>query len=251
MTPAPSRSSGGREAGQAAVETALTLPLGLFLALGILQLFLMQQARLLAEHAAFKAVRAGALSQGSCTRMIHSALVTLLPTFRRVDAANIGTNFADVSANAYEPGRDSNHSGDIVWFIRKSPLRANIPFADDAAFDDPDLPLRRLEVEMVFWYPMRIPFANWVISRMLLAHFGLREYTALNPLMVAQNAEWQLGTATLDQTAYGGLPGTVQNQFLARTNSAQGVYPFPIQVTAAMRMMTPARAAFFTPQHCR
>ena len=70
-----------RDSGQAAVESALTLPVFLFMILGTLQLFLLLQARLMAEHAVFVATRAGSLSSGKCTRMKHAALLTLLPTF--------------------------------------------------------------------------------------------------------------------------------------------------------------------------
>jgi hypothetical protein len=44
---------GDGQVGQAAVEAALTMPLMLFMILGTLQLFMMLQGRLLAEHAAF------------------------------------------------------------------------------------------------------------------------------------------------------------------------------------------------------
>ena len=46
------RPSGGRQSGQAMVEAALSLPLVVFLVLGTLQLFLMLQARVLAQYAA-------------------------------------------------------------------------------------------------------------------------------------------------------------------------------------------------------
>ena len=47
------------------METALTLPLTLFLMLGTLQLFLMLQARVLTEYAVFRAVRVGTPAQSS------------------------------------------------------------------------------------------------------------------------------------------------------------------------------------------
>ena len=50
-----------RESGQAAVETALTMPLLIFLVLGTTQLFRLLQARILAQVAAYRAVRAGSL----------------------------------------------------------------------------------------------------------------------------------------------------------------------------------------------
>src|SRR5687767_15741362 len=68
------------ESGQAAVETALTMPMVLFVLLGTLQLFMMLQARLMAEYAAYRAVRAGSTHQGDCRAMLQAAIGALLPT---------------------------------------------------------------------------------------------------------------------------------------------------------------------------
>lgn len=233
------------ESGQAAVESALTLPLAVFLILGALQLFLMLQARLMAEHAAFRAVRAGSLSQGSCRRMLQAAVTTLLPTFTRTDSATrLATAFENHSGNRYDPSLDSGHNGDIVWLLRQSPQQSDIPDAEAFAFDDPDQDSLRLETRLIFWYPMRIPFANWVIARMALASLGLQDYTGFNPLMPVRNARWTQSRSPES------LEGRVAAAFQARTNSPAGTYVFPIQATYGMRMMTPARREFFNPQDC-
>lgn len=74
-----------REAGQAAIETALVLPLMVFVGLGLLQLTLMQQAKLMTEYAAYCAARAGIVWNGNAERMHDAALVALLPTLGRTD----------------------------------------------------------------------------------------------------------------------------------------------------------------------
>jgi hypothetical protein len=233
------------ESGQAAVESALTLPLAVFLILGALQLFLMLQARLMAEHAAFRAVRAGSLSQGSCRRMVQAAVTTLLPTFTRTDSATrLAKAFEDHSNNRYDPSLDSGHNGDIVWLLRQSPQLSDIRGAEAFGFDDPDRDSLRLETRLIFWYPMRIPFANWVIARMALASLGLQDYTGFNPLMPVRNANWTQSRSP------GSLASRVANAFKARTNSPAGTYVFPIQATYGMRMMTPARQEFFNQQDC-
>ncbi len=74
-----------RESGQAAVESALVLPLMVFLCLGFIQLTLMQQARLMTGYAAFCAARAGIVWNGHHERMQDAALLALLPTLGRTD----------------------------------------------------------------------------------------------------------------------------------------------------------------------
>jgi hypothetical protein len=71
--------------GQAAVESALVLPLMTFLFLGIIQLTMIQQARLMTEYAAFQAARAGIVWNGNNERMHDAALIALLPTMGRTD----------------------------------------------------------------------------------------------------------------------------------------------------------------------
>jgi hypothetical protein len=234
--------------GQAAVETALTLPLTLFIVLGTLQLFMMLQARLMTEHAVFEATRAGALSSGNCTRMKHAALLTLLPTFTRTDSpARVANAFRARNTNAFAPSLDSGHNGEILWLYRENPAPPGR--ADDETFDDPDRPQPfTLETRMVFWFPMRIPFANWVIARAQLAAWGLADYNAVDPLMPAATAHW---TADASAGQLGPYASLIKSTMQARTNSPTGTYVFPIQATAAMRMMTPPRAAFLQPKLCK
>jgi hypothetical protein len=70
----------GTARGQAAIESALALPLLVFLVLGLLQLTLLEQAKLMTEYAAFQAARAGIVWNGNNERMRDAALVALLPT---------------------------------------------------------------------------------------------------------------------------------------------------------------------------
>ena len=234
--------------GQAAVEAAITLPLAVFLVLGALQLFLMLQARLMTEHAAFRAVRAGSLGQGSCRRMLHAAVTTLLPTFTRTDsAARLGQAFKGHNNNRYQPGADSGHDGEIVWVLRDQPRLDSLPKGQSEVedFDDPDRDSPRLEVRLAFWYPMRIPFANWVIARMVLAAWSLKPYNAVDPLMPVHDARWSGGAPPSE------VPREVLETFKQRTDSPAGTFVFPIQATYGMRMMTPPRRDFFSPQDCR
>ncbi|WP_224360378.1 TadE/TadG family type IV pilus assembly protein [Hyalangium versicolor] len=85
----------GRESGQVAVEAALILPLMVFMALGIIQLTMIQHAKLMTEYAAFQAARAGIVWNGNNERMHDAAIIALLPTMGRTnDLASLGTTWA-------------------------------------------------------------------------------------------------------------------------------------------------------------
>lgn len=73
--------------GQAALESALALPLMILFVLGILQLTTLQQAKIMTEYAAFNAARAGTVWSGSNERMLDAAAVSILPTMGRTDDA--------------------------------------------------------------------------------------------------------------------------------------------------------------------
>src|SRR5258705_9102744 len=68
------------ERGQAAIETALVMPLMIFFTLGIIQLAMVQQARLMTEYAAYQAARAGIVWNANNERMHDAAVFALLPT---------------------------------------------------------------------------------------------------------------------------------------------------------------------------
>ncbi|MCP3136106.1 TadE/TadG family type IV pilus assembly protein [Pyxidicoccus xibeiensis] len=252
LPPSPART--GRQSGQAAVEAALTLPLVVFLVLGTLQLFMMLQARILAQVAVYRAVRAGSLNHGNCLPMTHAALVTMLPTVARTDSGQrLAEAFSPRRHNHYRVTSSTGQSfnGPLVEIVRESPDASwaqGLVGNEDLLFDAPTndaraLRARTLEIRMVAWYYMRIPFANWVMSRMLLAHFQLKRYTAANPLMPVQRraAWWGETDATLGRDGWPG--GDLGDRMVQWSN--QGHYLFPIQVNAAMRMMTPVMSEYF------
>ncbi|MBF5045549.1 pilus assembly protein [Aggregicoccus sp. 17bor-14] len=78
-------SRAGAQRGQVAVEAALVLPLMTFMVLGIIQLTMMQHAKLMTEYAAYQAARAGIVWNGNNERMHDAAVVALLPTLGRTD----------------------------------------------------------------------------------------------------------------------------------------------------------------------
>lgn len=236
------------QSGQAAVEAAITLPLTVFLILGTLQLFLLLQARILTEYAAFHAVRTGVVKNGDCEAMTHAAIATLLPSFARTDSpAALGAAFREHKEGQYKPHIDMGFNGDIVWVARSSPLLGDISPTEEEDFDDPARyqsiqDVVRLEARLVFWYPLRVPFADWVITRMFLAHMGLRNYTGADPLQPVRTASWTRGRNAIP------LGAAIQQELLSRVNRRE--YVFPLQATYVMRMMTPPRPQYFVTQNC-
>lgn len=239
-----------RARGQAAVETALTLPLLIFMVLGTMQLFTLLQGRILAQYAVGRATRMGSLNHGKCEPMVRSAIALLMPA---IDpsfalAANTGTVYARETQlrstnNRYQPGKDTGRNGPVVWLDRVRPLVASIDrrFEEDT-WNLPEGPDRTLEVRMTFWFPLKIPFANWAFARLSMAHWGVEEYHQASPYMAAtRDAKWVASGASSP-------PATITGEMRARFYASPPQYVFPIQATYAMRMMSPAR---FTVQNCQ
>jgi hypothetical protein len=63
------------------VESAIVIPLMTFMILGILQLGMVQHARIMTEYAAFNAARAGIVWNADPWIMENAAIISLLPTY--------------------------------------------------------------------------------------------------------------------------------------------------------------------------
>ncbi len=219
--------------GQAAVEAALSMPLTLFLALGLFQLSLALQARVLAEYAAARAVRVGSTNHADCRRMMDATVLALLPSF--ASFARPGSDPTQTLADtfrrhgfaaryryddAYTTGGEAQRFvGEIAWLEREF----SRPVSPDGEreFDQPAAP-QRLSVRLVYFFPLKVPFANWVISKMVLG------YSGASMLMGPR-------TQSFDGTRLAGLAGAV------RARDAAGEKVLPIVAEAGLRMMSPVR----------
>ena len=200
-----------RTRGQALVETAIVLPLAVFMLLGIVQITLIQQARLMTENAAFSAARAGIVFNGNRVQMTNAAFLAVVPALPIINAnkplstdtlinlvkqsliqsvgtaidmtidqlqswlGQIGINlgipaFATVRVDVFNPTQQT-----FDQFVNAhQPAYSGSTEVD---FDDTfnalnDSALRdvnRLSVRVRFLYPMRIPFANWIIFMAYMA----------------------------------------------------------------------------------
>lgn len=217
--------------------------------LGTLQLFLALQGRILAQHAISRAVRQGSLHHANCKVIRGAAVAALVPAIlpfarpgmsrnakvnaymQRVRQMRQGPNFT------YRGLGIPNYSGDVVWLQRVTPSPGDIgaDIEEVWSLPPPEGPRLELAVRMVFWFPMRIPFANWVIARAVLAHQGIQGFNGQSPYMVTSNRPWE--------TSGSGSPqASVSSEFKMRID--RGEYVLPIQTSAVMRMMTPPRAAY-------
>ena len=233
------RPMGASDRGQAMIEAALVLPLVVFLVLGTLQLFLMLQGRQMAQYAAFWAAREGSVTQARCGDMNRVAFAALMPTFTRVDDAGAADLRIRRTGFDYDRRQERDFDGKVFWLQRESPRASDVTLRDEDRFDQGVGP-RRLEVRLVFWYPMKLPFVNHVIAQLARAAFGLGAPTGVDPLMPARDARWRDEGFRFERE--------VRDELVQRL--ARGVLVFPIIVTSSMHMMTPPAPENFQAQHC-
>lgn len=236
----------GAQAGQAAVESAIILPLFVFLILGILQLGLMHQARLLTKYAAYKAVRAGSLHNAKVEEMERAALAVLLPMvgtraggpdgieyIRPVGSAReFETKWNEMQTNEM-PGVGLKYAEVTVCGPTKEDVGSSTSELD---FDDPkntrpdgwrESQRTKLRVQVTFNYRMIIPFADWVIyqsarGREIPSVLRMGKVTAQER---SKTSRRRFAGASTSEGTYEGA-------------AAQGVYIMPIRATYTMRMQS-------------
>lgn len=156
------------ESGQAAVETAIVLPLMVFMLLGVLQMTLAYQARLVNEYAAFKVARAASVYRLDCSRMVNAGLMALVPTIGRTGTGNYQQRFLGAARELLSDNTPP-FAGVSIPLVR---VRYRVSGNPDQTFDQQlapgDEPLK-VHVRLTYFWEYRIPFANWIITRVWLA----------------------------------------------------------------------------------
>lgn len=231
------------QSGQAAVESAIVLPLFVFLILGILQLGLMHQARLLTKYAAYKAVRAGSLHSAKMEKMERAALAVLLPLLSARAPGKGGIEYVRPVGSATEFQTKWNEvlgnqlSGTSLKYVDVTicgPTKQDIPGSGpEFDFDTPDNATpgnwqqsqrTKLRVQVTFNYRMIIPFADWVIYQ---AARG-REIPAV---LRMRNKEGNFGPKRE-------LGGKKTGESPYTEAAGKGIYVMPIRATYTMRMQS-------------
>ena len=237
-----------KQFGQAAVETAIVMPLNMFLILGIIQYGLICQARILAKYAAYRAVRVGVMNNADPSKMRDAALLAMLPVLPR-PTNDVLSPSATASAviTKYTEALIRNSISYLrpVDVVICGPLRADLSGAsqadltgvgsgDQVDFDDPRVSTEntgdvttpsgftqymrtKLRVQVQVMYRLIIPFANFMISR---AYLGL----ALPDVTRMQSDAAVPGNSSLAQ------------ELIVASNA--GTYIAPINVSYAMRMQS-------------
>ncbi len=212
------------------------MPLFLLLALGMLQLSLMHQARLVAKYAAYKAARVGSIHSAKMSAMSRAASGVLLPvtgrarvdSFYSASPNNYAASWAaaQLASAIYDPVKvticepKSGVSGDFddpAGGLGAFPTNGN-------ALDFQTFTRGRLAIQVTFMYQMVIPFANMVLWHIVA---GQEDYETMRTLRMNRNTN-------RPTQSFSGAGTIVNTNGLART----GHYYMPIRAGWAMRMQS-------------
>lgn len=232
-----------RDDGQSVVEATIVLPAMVFLILTMMQLTMLQHARIMSEYAAFCAARAGVVFNGDPKAMERAAAIALLPTYARTDTLQNLTQAAVVKMT--REGLVRSTVGLPIARVKVLEPKASV-FASvgrhlngqEIDFDDirpSAAAANQLQIELDYLYELRIPFANKILQNIFFAsRLGTlhlwRGVDMTRPDTFGMDAQ-QLARAMY--TGQGGYaPGIV-----AATMALKAHY-IPIKTTYTMRMQS-------------
>lgn len=155
------------------METAIVMPLFLFIILGLLQLGLLHQARVMAKYAAYKAARVGSIHNAKLDSMRRAALAIVLPYSGRRTTDSFYNATPAQFGNSWRSAASQNQNGgnDRILEVTICDPVGNVR----GDFDDPAGDMGssrggwqgfnkgRLSVQVTFFHQMVIPFVNAVI----------------------------------------------------------------------------------------
>jgi hypothetical protein len=241
-----------REEGQALAEAAIVLPAMVFLLLVAIQLTQLQQARILAESAAFAAARTGIVLNGDPGRMADAAALAILPGFGRTDS------FAAIAKTRlrFEAERA------VLERLGLAPLRVHVhnPVAADFRafgqhlngqeidFDDVRpgaTEATLLSVQIRYLYELRVPFANKLLQTLwMAAKAGLlgawRGWDLASPRLGRQAGPDAVAVSRAAAAATTVRDRTPEGISLAALSAAgkAGRYYLPVEAFYTMRMQS-------------
>lgn len=158
------------EKGVAATETAITIMTFLLLILGIMQITLVINARLLMNYAAYSAARAGIVHNGDITKMQQAAAVALAPMLSNDKSLpSLGLGYGKAHAllalgllkvQIISSGKQRFKPGYRKRFFPALTRYRNLRTAEEVAQMQENL----LTVRVTYFYPLKIPLINAILS---------------------------------------------------------------------------------------
>lgn len=166
------------------VETVIVFPVFIFFFLGVVQMTMMHQARLMLEYAAFNAARAGAVWNADPNKMRHAALMSLIasrPKWPGIGGVGKIENMTEL-LEAFAILTGGEIVGNLVGglgldsgLIKLVKVDVLSPTQGDFAKGQEELDfdssgdefakrrLGQLTIRVTYFYNLAVPFANWVI----------------------------------------------------------------------------------------
>ncbi len=253
------------------------MPFFVFLSLGLLQLGLLHQARLLTKYAAYKAARSGSIHSARHSVMEKSALAVLLPMValgapkgeamsRSTTGPELAASWANIKdnrqtgavpivevdlCNPTQSVLGDNPDFDDVTKLSVTTMGGGGPGRDPSSWTGADwqqFDATRLNLQVTFYYRLVIPFANGVLWWITVAQEDQETMRLLrmnNPGLKASTPRTPVSTNVRSATVE-------RLKDLARAHE----YVLPIRANFGLRMHSnffPRRAGFEVPekQRCR
>lgn len=208
------------------------MPLFVFLILGMLQLALMHQARVMAKYAAYKAARVGSIHNAKPDAMLTAAKVVLLPVTGRQNTDSFFNASSGKFAASWSSAKTAASPAPVKLTICEP---NNVGPAD---FDDPNGPLKhytrdwqvdnkgRLAIQLTFYYQLVIPFVNGIIWHIVT---GKEHVDTMRTL--------RLGNGNRSPKA-AGATGNANTWAATKSYASGGRYFLPIRASWSMRMQS-------------
>jgi hypothetical protein len=234
------------ETGQAAVESALTIPMMVFALLGILQVVMGYHARILNEYAAFKVARAASVYRATCrdgngrSVLTNAALMALLPSM----GSSVACPWSETQSASGSPDLTSctkqKYSAIARDVLNKNRTRVGTPIVlvkyyvtNQLAVPKFDLPLTggtpmKVHVKLAYFYEYRIPVVNWMLAKYWLAMQTGVAWASRDPIMLTTEANQPPVSSTMDSEILS----------WARVAIQRGYMTTPIVSSFTMRMMS-------------
>ncbi|NOK34198.1 pilus assembly protein [Corallococcus exercitus] len=247
------------ESGQVLVESALVIPVMVFLILGILQLGTLHHARLMTEYAAYRAARSGIVNHGDCELMKKAAYAAVLPTLGppnsggpgRVDTLLKVATVHDAYTLGSQAAQNQRFKQVDLERVRvevTNPRRSQLPtlFSSygshmqgrELDYDDIRNPqvieANLLTVRITYFYEMRIPFANWQLHAFYMGREALNGLAMRGVNFTTQKVNGGSLTDHLEDAGAGQSDDHQKIRTLANSN----VFAIPIVATYSMRMQS-------------